>query len=100
MVGPIDWLLDGDLSIRWQVQCQLLDAPIETQRATQSLVAAEGWGDRLLSLRSESGRGRPGSTHANYSGKVWFTMEGGRGPSRWNTMRAMRVLRWCEGRRT
>ncbi len=35
--------------------------------------------------------------HPNYSGKVWFTMEGGRQPSRWNTLRALRVLRWWAG---
>ncbi|MDH5423018.1 MAG: hypothetical protein OEY55_14560 [Acidimicrobiia bacterium] len=32
--------------------------------------------------------------HAGYSGKVWFTMESGRNPSRWNTLRARRVMRW------
>ncbi len=29
-----------------------------------------------------------------YSGKVFFTMEKMGGPSRWNTLRALRVLRW------
>lgn len=29
-----------------------------------------------------------------YSGKVWFDMERTGGPSRWNTLRALRVLRW------
>lgn len=33
-----------------------------------------------------------------YSGEVWFTMEAGRSPSRWNTLRALRVLHWWEGR--
>lgn len=32
--------------------------------------------------------------HAGYSGQVWFRMESGRSPSRWNTLRATRVLRW------
>ncbi len=32
--------------------------------------------------------------HANYSGLTWFKMESGRSPSRWNTLRALRVLRW------
>jgi hypothetical protein len=32
--------------------------------------------------------------HANYSGEVWFKMESGRSPSRWNTLRALRVLDW------
>ncbi len=34
--------------------------------------------------------------HANYSGENWFKMESGRSPSRWNTLRASRVLRWWE----
>jgi hypothetical protein len=29
-----------------------------------------------------------------YSGKVFFEMEKIGGPSRWNTLRALRVLRW------
>jgi hypothetical protein len=33
-------------------------------------------------------------------GQVHFDMEEGEGkPSRWNTLRAMRVLRWYEGAR-
>jgi hypothetical protein len=31
-----------------------------------------------------------------YSGKVFFEMEKIGGPSRWNTLRALRVLRWWE----
>jgi hypothetical protein len=31
-----------------------------------------------------------------HSGRVWFDMETGREPSRWNTLRALRVLRWCQ----
>jgi len=32
-----------------------------------------------------------------HPGKVHFPLEDGDGrPSRWNTLRAMRVLRWCE----
>lgn len=33
---------------------------------------------------------------AGYSGDVWFKMESGRQPSRWNTLRALRVLRWWD----
>jgi hypothetical protein len=32
-----------------------------------------------------------------YSGKVFFDMEKIGGPSRWNTLRALRILRWWEG---
>ena len=31
-----------------------------------------------------------------HAGRVWFDMETGRRPSRWNTLRALRVLRWVE----
>ena len=31
-----------------------------------------------------------------HGGRVWFDMETGREPSRWNTLRALRVLRWAE----
>lgn len=30
-----------------------------------------------------------------YSGRTYFTMESGRDPSRWNTLRALRVLDWA-----
>jgi hypothetical protein len=31
------------------------------------------------------------------TGRTWFTMERVGQPSRWNTLRALRVLRWWEG---
>jgi hypothetical protein len=34
--------------------------------------------------------------HQNHGGQMWFNMESGRAPSRWNTLRTLRVLRWCE----
>lgn len=34
--------------------------------------------------------------YRGYSGRTWFVMEPA-GPSRWNTLRALRVLRWWEG---
>ncbi len=51
-----NWLLEGDPSIRWQVQRDLLDAPDEVWRAKQELVANEGWGERLLAVRGADGR--------------------------------------------
>lgn len=50
--------------------------------------------DVVLGYQRKDGRW---PIHQNYSGKVWFDMESGRQPSRWNTMRAMRVLRWWDG---
>jgi hypothetical protein len=44
----IDWLLDSDPSIRWQVMRDLTDAPAEILAAERSRVASEGWALRLL----------------------------------------------------
>jgi hypothetical protein len=49
----------------------------------------------LVGYRRKDGRW---PVHQNYAGQVWFTMETGRQPSRWNTLRALRVLRWWEHR--
>jgi hypothetical protein len=45
----------------------------------------------LLERRRLDGRWPVGT---RYSGKVFFNMEPGDEPSRWNTLRALRVLRW------
>ena len=52
----IDWLLDSDPSIRWQVMHDLLDAPADEVAAERSRIATEGWGARLLALRDEDGQ--------------------------------------------
>lgn len=54
--GPvIDWLLDANPSIRWQVLRDLTDTPAETVAAERSRVAAEGWGPRLLDQQRPDG---------------------------------------------
>src|SRR5262245_17500210 len=52
----IDWLLDADPSIRWQVMRDLIDTPAEVVAAERSRVAAEGWGARLLDLQRPDGQ--------------------------------------------
>jgi hypothetical protein len=54
-MNTIDWLLDSDPSIRWQVMADLLDKPAAEVAAERAKVAAEGWGARLLSLQDPSG---------------------------------------------
>jgi len=51
--------------------------------------------DLLLQKRSQDGRWK---IEMIYGGKVFFNMETRSGPSRWNTLRALRVLRWWEGK--
>jgi hypothetical protein len=52
----IDWLLDSDPSIRWQVMRDLTDAPADEVAAERARVATEGAGARLLALQSPDGR--------------------------------------------
>jgi hypothetical protein len=152
-MAVLDWLLDSDPSIRWQVMRDLTDEPPEVVAAERSKVATEGWGAQLLALQGPDGQwgGRAWSPEwtdtfhtlgllrllgldpaseelraagavANervadaaglvekrrgedgrwplenpHPGEVHFDMDEGESkPSRWNTLRAMRVLRWYE----
>ncbi len=52
----IDWLLDSDPSIRWQVLRDLTDAPAEEVAAERTRVCTEGAGARLLALQADDGR--------------------------------------------
>jgi hypothetical protein len=51
----IQWLLDSDPSIRWQVLQDLTGAPAHEVAAERARVAAEGWGARLLALQGAGG---------------------------------------------
>jgi hypothetical protein len=50
--------------------------------------------DAIDALRERRRRDGRWPVQHKYSGKVFFTMEPIGGPSRWNTLRALRVLRW------
>jgi len=52
----VDWLLDADPSIRWQVMRDLTGALAEAVAAERSRVASEGWGARLLDLQRPDGQ--------------------------------------------
>jgi hypothetical protein len=55
--GPvIDWLLDSDPSIRWQVMRDVLEVPDSDWTAERAKVETTGWGARLLSLEDEDGQ--------------------------------------------
>lgn len=55
MSDTIDWLMDGDPAIRWQVQRDLLGAPRAEWEAEQRRTAEAGWGARLLALQEPDG---------------------------------------------
>ena len=52
----IDWLLDADPSIRWQVMRDLTETSPAIVAAERSRVASEGWGARLLDQQRPDGQ--------------------------------------------
>ncbi|WP_285114733.1 hypothetical protein [Leifsonia sp. fls2-241-R2A-40a] len=51
----LDWLLDSDPAIRWQVLQDLMGAGAEDVAAERARVAREGWGATFLSEQAEDG---------------------------------------------
>src|SRR3954469_9963368 len=76
-MGVLDWLLDSDPAIRWQVLRDLADAPPAEVAAERARVATEGWGARLLAARDKDGQWAggacfPGDFRGDFSqGQPW-----------------------------
>ncbi len=65
----IEWLLDGDPAIRWQVMRDLTNASAEAVTAERSRVEFDGWGARLLALEGDDGLWAGGACFpADYAG--------------------------------
>ena len=75
----LDWLLDSDPAIRWQVLRDLVAAPADVVAAERARVAIEGWGARLLDLQGDDGQwaggacfpGRFFDESDRYQGQPW-----------------------------
>ena len=52
----LDWMLDSDPAIRWQVLRDIVHAPAEVVAEERARVTTEGWGARLLALQGEDGQ--------------------------------------------
>lgn len=52
----MEWLLDSDPAIRWQVMCDLMDAPADEVAAERAKLDTEGVCAQLLQLQSSDGR--------------------------------------------
>jgi hypothetical protein len=57
----VQWLLQGDQAVRWQVLRDLVDAPETEVVAERARVEHEGWGARLLALRAPDGQWADGA---------------------------------------
>jgi hypothetical protein len=65
----LDWLLDSDPAIRWQVLGDLTHAAPEDVAAERARVEHEGWGARLLALEGPDGMWDGGACFpASYTG--------------------------------
>ena len=62
----IQWLLDSDPSIRWQVMRDLTDAPGEQVAAERAKIATEGWGAQLLSGQNADGYWGTGTSNPEW----------------------------------
>ena len=68
-MAVIDWLLDSDPAIRWQVLRDLTDASPDEVAAERARVEREGWGARLLALEGADGLWDGGACFpASYAG--------------------------------
>jgi hypothetical protein len=68
----IDWLLDSDPSIRWQVMRDLLDVPESEWAAERAKVETTGWGARLLSYEDDDGQWAGGAfVPADFDFREW-----------------------------
>ncbi len=106
-MNVVDWLLDSDPAIRFQVLRDLTDASSATVAAERARISREGLGARILASHGAQGRGT-GPDEPDWLPTL-FTMQLLRGtgadpadpavesarsvdePSRWNTLRALRV---------
>jgi hypothetical protein len=95
-VSVIDWLLDSDPSIRWQVMRDLIDAPPDEVAAERRRVSREGMGARLLALQGADGswggaawsRGWDSTMHV-----LWLLRHLGLDPASGEAQRAVDLVR-------
>lgn len=55
-MSVLEWLLDSNPAIRWQVLRDLVHVPDNVVAEERARVATEGWGARLLELQGEDGQ--------------------------------------------
>ena len=69
----LEWLLESDPAIHWQVMRDLTDAPAQEIAAERARIAREGWGARVLALQREDGHFDGGApTFKSEAGEKWW----------------------------
>lgn len=70
-MDPIEWLMQGDPAIRWQVMRDLLDCPEPEYQAERQKIATESWGGQFLSALDETGNWPKG----RWTDTVWTLLQ-------------------------
>jgi hypothetical protein len=72
-MNVVEWLLDADPAIRWQVMRDLTDATAEQVEAERGRIAKEGWGAQLLALQRAEGQWEAGVPEfKSEAGEKWW----------------------------
>ena len=67
---PVEWLLDSDPSIRWQVRRDLLKESPDVVAGERARVATEGWGAQLLGLQAADGQWGGGTYNPKWTSTI------------------------------
>ncbi len=70
----LDWLLDSDPSIRWQVMRDLTDERGDVVATERAKVATEGWGRRLLDRQGAEGTWEGAGLFPMFTSTNWTLM--------------------------
>lgn len=54
--APIEWLVDSDPALRWQIERDIAGEPPDVWEPTRAKIATEGFGARLLALQDPDGQ--------------------------------------------
>ncbi len=96
VVNVIDWLLDSDASVRWQVMRDLTDAPADAVAAERARIATDGVGARLLALQAPDGRWGGAAWNRGWDSTMhalWLLRELGIDPASAEAQRAVGLVR-------
>lgn len=90
-----EWLMEGDPVIRWQTMRDLLGCPESEWTSERAWTTQSGWGARFAECLRPNGTWPEGRwiVEKRIPGDTLFDMEKMGGDSRWNTLRALRVLK-------
>jgi len=94
-MNTLDWLLESDPSIRWQVMRDLTDAADDEVAAERAKVATEGWAARLLAGQASNGYWGSGAENPEWTSlqTLLLLRDMGLDPARDEARRAVALVR-------